>query len=265
MDGSANVTVISGTTTKTLKDEFKVGVDASLHNVDITVNDLRALGVSEGDTVVAEYKALLNDQAIIGSAGNPNDVYLEYSNNPNDSTKTGHTPKDEVKVYTWGLDLNKVTELNGKIIPLEGAKFELQKECETPDCYLPIGTKDVVAVKDSKGEVISYTASFDGLDAGTYMIKEIKTPDGYNSIKDIKFTITTSFDGENILTFEIDDENFSANVETGRFSSDIMNTAGVVLPETGGIGTTIFYVLGALLLTTSIVIFVTKKRVGTEA
>ena len=228
----------------------------------VTLNNIIALGAEVDNTFVVNYTATLNSEAVLGNKGNPNDVYLQYSNNPNVSTSTGKTPTQEVKVYTYGVDLNKVTDLNGKTIPLAGAEFEL---FAADDLTNSLGKK-MVAPVTKDGEIVSYTASFDGLDAGSYVLKETTTPDGYNSIKeDITFTIVSGFDGTELDTFTVSgNTSFSAEPVTGRVATDVVNLAGVTLPETGGIGTTIFYVLGAALLTFSVVMFVTKKRVGAE-
>ena len=109
--------------------------------------------------------------------------------------------------------------------------------------------------------------TFTGLGAGHYVLKETKTPAGYNTIKDIGFTIKVEFDSETgAPTFSVicDDKSDIISIENNMLFTTVVNKAGVKLPETGGIGTTIFYTLGAVLVVGAGVLLVTKKRMDTE-
>lgn len=226
--------------------------------------------VVNGTRITVEYKATINDQAVIGAAGNPNTVYLEYSNNPNDETKTGKTPEDKVIVFTYEFKVNKQDEERK---PLAGAEFTLEKKVKGTagkDSWVK-----VEKVIENSPEVNPTTFTFKGLDDGTYRLTETKTPDGYNMIKPIIFKITATHDetGDNptLLTLQgkavketgdviADGATFAVTVSTGELSTDVVNKKGATLPETGGIGTTVFYVTGAILVIGSAVLLITRKR-----
>lgn len=225
-------------------------------------DDVKALGAGNESVITIEYTAKLNEKAKFGAEGNPNEVYLEYSNNPNHSgtgnNETGETPKDKVIVFTYKTIVNKTDGTN----PLPGAEFTLSKK-------MADGTlKEIAVVKNTEGT----TFTFEGLDDGDYVLKETKTPTGYNSIADIKFTVTaehvvladnpslTSLSG-NVTTGEI---TFTADATAGSLETTVVNKSGATLPETGGIGTTIFYVVGAVLVIGAGVLFVTKRRMSTR-
>lgn len=139
--------------------------------------------VKAGSKITVEYTSQLNDKAVIGSAGNPNTMHLEYSNNPNDDQggETGKTPDDTVIVFTYKTIINKV-DASGAA--LKGAEFKLYKVMKDGS------EKEVAVVKNPEGT----TFTFNGLDDGDYILRETTTPDGYNSISDIKFRITASHD-----------------------------------------------------------------------
>ena len=226
-------------------------------------DDVIALGAHNNSVITIEYTAKLNEKAVLGSAGNPNKVNLEYSNNPNQSGEgdrdTGKTPDDTVIVFTYKTVVNKV---DGTGNALTGAEFTLSKK-------MADGTlKEITVVKNDAGT----TFTFSGLDDGDYVLKETKTPEGYNSIADIEFTITAAHDvlsdnpaltslSGNVTTGEI---TFTSNTTEGSLTTTVENKSGATLPETGGIGTTIFYVVGAVLVIGAGVLFVTKRRMSTR-
>ena len=236
----------------------------------ISCNDVKALGAGNSSVITVEYTATLNENAIIGSAGNPNKVYLEYSNNPHDSTETGKTPEDTVIVFTYKTIINKVTknpdydpEVEGskEYIPLTGAEFTLQKK-QADGTY-----KDIAVVKNAEGTPFT----FSGLDDGEYKLVETTTPSGYNDIDDIEFEIiATHTNGdtpvlENLNGNKISGEiTFASNTTDGSLSANVINNKGAELPSTGGMGTTIFYVVGSILVLAAVVLLVTKKRMSGE-
>ena len=242
----------------------------------ISCDDVKVLGAGNSSVITVEYTATLNSNAVLGSAGNPNDVYLTYSNNPNKSesgnNETGNTPKDTVIVFTYKTIINKVTknpdydpEVEGseEYIPLTGAEFTLEKYNKETDKW-----EAITVVKNDKGT----TFTFSGLDDGDYRLTETKTPAGYNTIDPIEFTVTAKHDvrsddpaltslSGNVTTGEL---TFTSSTTEGSLSADVINNAGATLPETGGIGTTIFYVLGTILVLGAGVLLVAKKRMNSE-
>ena len=221
--------------------------------------------VHAGSVITVEYESTLNKDANIGEQGNVNKAKLEFSNNPNEEQsgkgETGETPWDNVIVFTYKVIINKVDSENKS---LSGAEFTLEK-------VMADGTKNTITVVTAESGT---TFTFQGLDDGEYILTETKTPAGYNTIDPITFTVTAdhtiTWDGTNrtsVLTSltgnkvngEID---FTADKSAGSLSADVVNNAGSTLPETGGIGTTIFYVLGSVLVLAAVVLLVTKKRMS---
>lgn len=230
----------------------------------VSCDDVRTLGAGNSSVITVEYTAALNDKAVIGATGNSNEVYLEYSNNPNKSetgdNETGETPKDVVIVFTYKTIINKV---DGESKPLTGAEFTLEKYNKKTDKW-----ESKTVVKNDAGT----TFTFSGLDDGKYRLTETKTPAGYNTIDPIEFTITAEHDvlsdnpaltslSGNATTDEI---TFTPDTTEGSLSTNIVNKAGSTLPETGGMGTTIFYVIGSLLVLAAVVLLITRRRMRTE-
>lgn len=242
-----------------------LGDDCTFH---VVIENLKGkTGAVAGAMVVVEYKSTLNENAIIGSKGNPNEAHLEYSNNPHNSNDTTNTPNDKVTVFTFKVVANKVDGATGHA--LEGAAFALYKN------YKDSGWK-LVGLCNATEREGNYTIvnpnktdfAWDGLDDGDYMIKEIITPAGYNSIEPMKFTVTADHQIEaadpklNSLTgvLESGEVAFTPNNTEGSLTINIRNNRGTTLPGTGGIGTTIFYVVGGGLMVAAAILLITKKR-----
>lgn len=229
------------------------------------INNLKSLsGVTATTKVVVEYTATLNEHAVIGSAGNPNTVHLEYSNNPNytgngENSPKGETPKDTVIVFTYKVVVNKVDQDKK---PLAGAKFKLEKK-QVNGTFKEISTVSTTA--GSKFE-------FKGLDDGEYRLTETETPAGYNSIAPITFKVTASHETESDMP-KLTDLNgekvsgeikFEKDVNAGSLTTDVVNKKGSLLPNTGGIGTTLLYLAGSILVVGAGILLVTKKRMETK-
>lgn len=229
--------------------------------------------VHAGSVISVEYISTLNNQAVIGSTGNKNTSHVTYTNNPNgeQAGENGKTPNDVVIVFTYQTIVNKVTkkpnydstvEGSEEYIPLKGAGFTLYKKNAS-------GTYEAVG-SELKGEDMT-TFTWSGLDDGDYKLVETTTPAGYNTIADIEFTISAGHvDGDspylNTLSGNVPSgtATFTAVVNDGSLSTDVVNNSGTQLPSTGGVGTTIFYVLGSILVIGAAVLLVTKKRMSTK-
>ena len=260
---------------------FVVNADGTT-TLTVSCDDVKALGAGNSSVITVEYTAKLNENAVLGSAGNPNEVYLEYSNNPNKSEKgnneTGETPKDVVIVFTYKTIINKVDSENK---PLTGAAFKLEKLIKGKD-----GAADTwTTVKEFTVDETTTSFTFSGLDDGQYKLTETKTPVGYNTIDPIYFVIEATH-GEtadvptlktlnayltdangNKQTEMKDGESVNIDLGTvdltaGSITTTVVNKSGAQLPETGGIGTTIFYVLGGVLVLAAVVLLVTNKRMS---
>lgn len=241
---------------------FTPSYDATAKTLTFTCDNILAFGATNSDKIVVEYTAKLNENAVIGAAGNPNTVYLDFSNNPNNGGEgdRGKTPEDKVIVFTYKLTVNKVDKENK---PLTGAEFSLFKKVN--------GKEELVEVKkilstNAEGTVFGFT----GLDDGTYVLRETKTPDGYNSIEDQTFTISAKHDENSddpkltALTGDVASGsiiNLGVMLEKGELSTDVVNNKGSVLPSTGGAGRVAIYVIGAILVIGGGIVLVTKKRV----
>lgn len=237
---------------------FKLSID----NVK-TCAAAAGLNLNEGATITVTYTAHLNEKAYVNIAGggtdNKNRVYLEYSNNPRISTSLDHTPESEVCVYTYQLNNTKYHDKAEAGNELEGAGFRLYsgKDCTkeqeiklkkntTDGTYSPYFGADAgdEMFSDEHGQF-----NVKGLDAGTYYLKETKTPDDYSPCPDTEIVISATHTEYNVSL-------------SGNLSNKIINkkSGGITLPSTGGIGTTIFYVVGGGLMVAAIVLLVTKKR-----
>lgn len=249
---------------KTLaKDQYTVTWDADSKTMDVAIMDVKAHGATNGTKVTVTYNATLDADAVLGSTGNPNTADLEYSNNPNNTgngttkpEETGKTPEDKNIVFTYKVTANKVKENQQ---PLEGAEFELFKKAKDGSWI----SKGKLAGTGDDQNVFEWK----GLDDGDYKIVETKTPSGYNTIDPIEFKITaehdTTADKPELKTLSGGDV-FTGDVTTGAVSATIVNKSGSTLPETGGIGTTVFYVIGGMLMAAAAVLLITKKRMNNK-
>lgn len=195
--------------------------------------------------ITVEYESVLNGNAVIGSTGNPNGMLMTFSNNPN-GTGTGKTPVDRVIVFTYKVVVDKVDQNR---TPLQGAEFTLEKKMKgDPDTWKQI---EVLGTAGNQSQF-----EFKGLDDGDYRLTETRTPGGYNTIDPITFTVTAAHEDATLSLTSLNGNvtsgavqlKFTANTTEGSLSTTVINNQGLTLPETGGIGTTIFYVLGAVLV-----------------
>lgn len=218
---------------------------------DITITDAKtvkdadgsAITVAAGGKFTVEYTSTLNENAVIGAAGNPNEASLEFSNNPNvgGEGNTGKTPTDKVIVFTYQLDINK-TFNGGTPDDNDLPEFTLYKfDSATNDYTTNVGKVDITKTADGK-----YTASFKRVDDGKYKLVETKTPAGFNTAADTTFEITADHDGESdnpqLTVLKINTT--AGNTTTGTVTADVVNQKGSNLPSTGGMGTVLLYVAG---------------------
>lgn len=274
----------------------------------ITIDDLKTLQITtaEGDQhpatnynyIVIFYDAVLNENAEIGLPGNENTAYLEFSNNPN-GEGTGRTEEDTVIVFTYELDGTKVdgkTQAalqNAKFVLLNGAKTEaamvvdgkvkewvkVATEAAADDVQMPETYEGWLELNQQHNGLILTSAenglfNIAGLDDGTYYLREIQAPNGYNLLEnDVKLVITAdtangqawnsgiAADALRGLTIAVNDgEPQPGNTETGVVNVTVENNQGATLPETGGMGTTLFYIIGGLLVVGAGILLVVRIR-----
>ena len=217
------------------------------------------------DQIVISYTATLNENAVIAGAGNPNESKLSYGDSSVAGGDHNVTPPSETITYTWDLDVLKYA--NGvESNVLADAQFVLLNSAKTKVATIVngkvTGWADVPAAVEGTitwpaNTVLTTGANgkieIDGLDADTYYLREFKAPDGYNKLAtDVDFTISGATEGEGgTLTYTTP-------------VIKVNNQSGTELPSTGGIGTTVFYVVGGLLVVGAFILLVSKRRVGAE-
>lgn len=199
-----------------------------------------------GKTIVVTYNATLNSKAVVGGAGNKNDTYLKYGND-NDTTH------DTTTTYTYEFDVVKTNDADQL---LEGAVFSLYTSEDAPTPMNLVAVSKGVYRLPTTGETASVTqftagkVTIQGLANGDYYLEEITAPKGYNKL-DHRVKIT------------INNENLKANTTENTYTDGgvkVENKAGTTLPGTGGIGTTIFYLIGGGLMVAAAVLLIAKKR-----
>lgn len=236
----------------------------------VELTDLKKLvtdgKVKTSDTIVVTYNTKLNENAVVGQAGNINNVQLTYSNNPY-KDGTGTTTERNAKVYTYELIVNK-TGNGGNA--LTGAGFTLQKK--DGDTYKTIATIDPDHTTDNSKIVAKIVNGskfeFSGLDQGEYKIVESTVPKGYKKADDIEFTISATFENQNsadaaLKTLSVDNTALSVNkTDSGVIETTVNNKSdsAFVLPSTGGMGRYIFLGLGALVVIAAIAAPSLKKK-----
>lgn len=251
--------VIPGTTsTPTVVDESNYEVITTGFTDDCTfevkfTNDF-CDSLETNDKVIIYYEAMLNRNAIVAADGNLNEAKLEFGE---DHTTTS----DTTKTYTYRFDLVK-TDSQNKLI--DGAEFRIyDDETATEGHEIAVVLMDDgvtyrraradekgvnIVVKDGQVRVV-------GFDNGTYYLEETVTPNGYNQLAARQKFIISDGNLDSI---------FNGEIYTTNSGVHVVNKSGTMLPSTGGIGTTIFYILGGLLVFGAVVLMVTKKRMNSN-
>ena len=278
--------------TEILSEKYTVNVPGTEEtdqcSFEVAFADLTSVeGVNANKYIIVEYTATLNKDAEIGLPGNPNKVSLEFSNNPNSGGEgdTGKTPEDKVIVFTYELDVTKVDGANADT-KLKDAEFKLYDEngkyVTVDDAGKVTGWADTEEGGSTLKSDENGLFKVIGLDDGTYYLKETKAPDGYNKITEpIKIVITAATvndqnweagegpkDALTALEIQVtvgsSETSGNGDTEKGIVATDIQNNKGAKLPGTGGMGTTIFYVLGAILVIGAGVLLIVRRRTGSE-
>lgn len=220
---------------------------------EVSCEDVKQIpGMKLTSTFVVYYEAELNENAVIGAVGNPNEVYLEFSNNPY-GTGTGKTEEDKVVVFTYQMIVNKTDSHNHA---LAGAGFTLYKKNLAGE-YIALGN-------ELKGDNMT-TFTWKGLDDGDYKLVETTVPQGYNKMGDIAFSIsaTHSEETDEPVLISLDGGLMGAgDVTNGTITKDIVNKTGTVLPETGARGTFMLISISTMFVMVATVFMVTRKKMS---
>lgn len=258
-----------------ITDHFTITHDDHSFTANANLKDISL--ITHSSVIVLTYTAQLNENAVSGTTGNTNTVHLEFQNDPyatEDPEEPGTTPEDITVVFTFDTIVNKV-DSNNK--PLEGAGFTLYKWSKNDQQWLPVGEeiKDVTKFR------------FEGLDEGRYALTETTVPDGYNKAEDFEFRIVAEYDTTKdpveLVGIKVTDMygdvissadagaaeggkavkvTFNVTLGEGEISTNIVNKTGTELPTTGGMGTTLIYAVGGILVLAAIILLVTKKRMS---
>lgn len=221
-------------------------------------------GLKADDKIVISYTAVLNENAVIAGNGNPNESKLSYG----DSSNTKTTPVSTTTTYTWDMDVFKYTLVKSGDEQTEqglaGAEFTLSKSANGSDPIALInkGNNTYRIAKDGEeGSVTTVTTdatgrfTIEGLDSDTYYLTETKAPNGYNVLSSA-ITVVIADDGTVTYTY---------NGTAGTGEVKVLNQSGTELPSTGGMGTTVLYIIGSVLVLAAAVLLITRKRMSAEA
>lgn len=232
------------------------------HTFDVAFKNEFIAGLAKGTQFTVYYSATLNENAKIVVDGNDNTVYLSYGED-----STWETAEHKTTTYTWKMDVLKFTNTDeNPEFPLAGAKFQLLDKDGNAIKFTQVAGAAVPTYKvDAEGTVTEITTDANGkfelvgLDEGSYKLHETEAPAGYNKLAaDIDVIITSTYDDAGLsATYKINTKD-PATIK-------VENKTGSLLPETGGIGTTIFYVVGGLLMAAAFILLVSKKRMASFA
>lgn len=224
-------------------------LDSTEHGFKLVFKDSYIGNLAENAEITVTYNATLNEKAVIGGDGNTNNAELTYGNNKSVTKKTTTT--------SYEFDLLKVDGSDKKL--LDGAEFKLYDAKNDGNIIkvVPVAGGYRVANGNEAGAIdtIAVTGGkvhISGLDKTTYWLEETKAPDGYNKLTERKPVDLTSGSNNTTLTSDTWSE--------ADHGVAVENNAGAILPDTGGMGTTLFYVIGGGLMVAAVVLLVTKKR-----
>lgn len=272
VDDDGDLTTTEDQTTLTLQ---------QFANGKITIPWVNEAGQSlykNGTTLVITYTGVVADTAAIDGAGNKNTVEVSFKTDKGTEPEPG-TYTDNETIYTYAIAIKKVDQ---KGQPLAGATFQLTFYVEeTPaedGAYVYAGTTAGEGLTNTVTTPADGLIIIKGVASGTYSITETVAPDGYNKLTEpVSVTaVKTGQTSTSTTTFLDADGNIVAQETTGGSTvlvsiSElaatpvvVVNKTGSELPSTGGVGTTIFYILGVVLVAGCGVVLVSRKRMSNK-
>ena len=235
---------------------------------EVTFSEAFLKTITQATDVTVVYKGALNKNAIIAGNGNINDAMVTFGDD-------GFTTWDDAKLYTYQFGIVK-TDISNHV--LEGAEFDLYYSATGDDLialveelptydgftavsgvnyYRPATDAEKAEASFVSAKIVAGKACVWGIRDGVAMyLEETQAPAGYNPLAE-RAHITALQSANNIPEFDTNGLYIRGGVE-------VENLAGAQLPQTGGIGTTLFYVLGGIMVAAAVVVLVTKKRMSTE-
>lgn len=279
--GAANYIVVdtlsagltyNGDATVVASDGTAVSIgDPLVEGQKVTYTITGAENVTDGATITISYTATINAEAVIDGAGNTNEAVLKYGE------ENQFTSEPETAItYVWSFDLVKYFEnAQGNNELLTGATFTLYSDAACQNAIQFVvdngayrvataaekadnGVTKVTVLTDTNGRY-----DIDGLDAGTYYLKEIAAPAGYNKVPNaMPITITGTPSQDGLTMTKSVDYNYDTDGDTTNDAYGVLNQSGAQLPETGGTGTVIFIAVGSFLVLAMGVLLVVRKRMS---
>lgn len=263
-DGSVKVTITKGTpsTTSTVAEAnytLKKSTDSSATTTDgctfeLSFDQTFCDTLAADDKITVSYSATLNENAVIAGDGNKNETWLSYGDANRTAHKTTTTKTYSISVFKYvGTSTGSKTGLANAVFTISKNgtdPIELVEKAGTPDTY-----RVAMATETGTTTITTPTSGIfkiEGLDADTYYLTETKQPDGYNKLA-APVKVVIGEDGK--LTIGSATTSVAADTQV-----EIENKTGSLLPSTGGRGTTLFYILGGILVLGSAVVLITKRR-----
>jgi fimbrial isopeptide formation D2 family protein/LPXTG-motif cell wall-anchored protein len=289
--GTGTANTISATTDANANPKLTVEDNGFVLEYDMVAYLKANPTIQAGDTITITYSATVNQDAVDDSISNH--AKLTYSNDPTSgSTSTKDSTEIIVDVYTLSINVNKFTGSGENTTKLSNAVFALYKEVEGVKKYYKADSKGVVSWVGNVTDPATYEGitkvvtngdgegSFDGLAAGTYHLEEVTAPSGYNKLANpitivLDATANTETGSLEELTATVDNEEVTAQDEdnslntylddtTKTLTVGVANQTGNILPSTGGIGTTIFFVAGGILVAGAMILLIARWRMKLE-
>lgn len=234
----------------------------------VTMNDFKnRQQANAGKKITVTYTATLNENAVVGGAGNTNSAKIQYSNDPS-TNGTGESEPSKVRVFTYGFTVDKYTgdKYDNAATRLAGAEFTLAPKSGTAISFVQVtagsATANAVYRVAKAGETGTTTITtpangkvvFQGLENGEYTLTETKAPAGYNKLASaIGVKVEGQNDGTDTTNATVhitynDDNGSNYDKTASKGVIPVRNKSGVVLPGTGGMGTIAFTVIGVLVI-----------------
>lgn len=263
-----SVTVDGAANPLTVNTDYTVTTPTGFDNtLTVAMKDFKAKQqANAGKTITVTYTATLNEKAAVGGHGNTNSATIQYSNNPS-SSGTGESEPSKVRVFTYGFTVDKYTgeKYDDAATRLAGAEFTLAHKDGSAISFVKVADSETqnavyrVAKAGEAGDIIITPANgkvvFQGLKNGEYTLTETKAPAGYNKLAS---AIGVKVDGKNngtdttnatvYITYDNDNGSSNYNQSASNGVIPVQNKSGVTLPETGGMGTIAFTVIGVLVI-----------------